>query len=185
MSALDPSGPSQPTLDQAYTTPGNPASKNPSETSQINAQAHNSTQPIDKRIPATQSTDVGHEGQPSALGKGIRGAPSGEEAKGLSDEDIGQHKELDGEQMAAPGEGRVADAVAGRTGGVNLGGGGSQPDLAADLDRKKAEQQAARDEILNKKQENTEAGGALGQTGGPANPVDNPRLGGNYPNTGV
>jgi hypothetical protein len=25
----------------------------------------------------------------------------------------------------------------------------------------------------------------LGQQGGPANPVDNPRLGGNYPNTGV
>ena len=110
MSALDPSGPSQPTLDQAYTTPGNSASKNPSESSQTNAQAHDSSQPIDKRIPATQSTDAGNEGQPSALGRGIRGAPPGEEAKGLSHEDVGQHKELDGQQMAAPGEGQIGRA---------------------------------------------------------------------------
>ena len=35
--------------------------------------------------------------------------------------------------MAAPGEGRVADAVA--KGGKGMGGGGEQPDLASDLDR--------------------------------------------------
>ena len=135
MSALDPSGPSQQTLNQAYTTPGNPASKNPSEDSQAQSQAIDSSQPIDKRVPPTQSSSAGHDGQPSALGSGVRGAPAGEEAKGLTQEDVGRHKELDGDQMAAPGEGRVADAVAGRTGGVNLGGSGEQPDLAADLDR--------------------------------------------------
>ena len=65
------------------------------------------------------------------------------------------------------------------------GGGGAEQDFASDLDRKKAEQQAARDQIKGQRQENVEVGGALGQQGGPANPVDNPRLGGNYPNTGV
>lgn len=64
----------------------------------------------------------------------MHGAPPGEEAKGLSEEDVGRQKELDGEQMAAPGEGRVAAAVR-EAGGKKSGGGGEQPDLAADLDR--------------------------------------------------
>lgn len=50
--------------------------------------------------------------------------------------------------------------------------------------RKKAEQQGAREEIKAQKSENVAVGGALGQTGGPANPVDN-ASGGNYPNSGV
>lgn len=86
--------------------------------------------------------------------------------------------------MAAPGEGRVADAVSGND-QFGAGGGGSEQDFASDLDRKKAEQQAAREQIQGQRQESASVGGALGQTGGPANPVDNPRLGGNYPNTGV
>jgi hypothetical protein len=63
----------------------------------------------------------------------VRGAPAGEEAKGLTEEDVGRHKELDGAQMAAPGEGYVADRV--RQGGEGQGGGGAEPDLASDLDR--------------------------------------------------
>jgi hypothetical protein len=39
--------------------------------------------------------------------------------------------------------------------------------------------------MLQQKNADTSVGGALGQTGGPANPVDNPKQGGNYPNTGV
>jgi hypothetical protein len=132
MSALNPTGPSQPTLAQAYTTPGNAASKDPTEKSQTAANAVDSSDAVDRRIPQEQSTG---EGQPSSLGYGVRGAGTGEESRGLTHEDVGRHKELDGQQMAAPGEGRVADAVAGRTRGVNLGSGGQQPDLAADLDR--------------------------------------------------
>lgn len=63
----------------------------------------------------------------------MHGAPAGEERKGLSEEDVGRHRELDAQQMAAPGEGRVADAVA--KGGHGTGGGGSQPGLESDLDR--------------------------------------------------
>ncbi|KAF2682649.1 hypothetical protein K458DRAFT_341351 [Lentithecium fluviatile CBS 122367] len=181
MSALDPSRPSQPTVSQAYTTPGNAASNDPVEKSQTAANAQNDSVPVDQRVPQKQTSG---EGTASSLGRGIHGAPAGEESKGLTEEDVGRHNELDGAQMAAPGEGRVADVVAGR-GGVNLGGGGSEPDMASDLDRKKAEQQGARDAIDQQKGANSRVGGALGQTGGPANPVDNPNQGGNYPNTGT
>jgi hypothetical protein len=63
----------------------------------------------------------------------VRGAGAGEEKEGKTEEDVGRHNELDAAQMAMPGEGRVADAVAGR--GVNNGVGGEQEDFASDLDR--------------------------------------------------
>ncbi|KAF2788153.1 hypothetical protein K505DRAFT_329153 [Melanomma pulvis-pyrius CBS 109.77] len=131
MSALDPSGPSQPTQAQAYTTPGNPSTKNPSETAQTASNADDASDKVDRRIPTTQAPDS--QATASSLGRGIHGAPAGEEGKGLTEEDVGRHNELDGEQMAAPGEGKVADAVAGRGGDGNVGG--EQADLAADLDR--------------------------------------------------
>lgn len=71
------------------------------------------------------------------MGRGIRGAGAGEEARGLSDEDVGRHNELDAQQMAAPGEGDIADAISGRR---RQGATGEQEDFASDLDRKKAEQ---------------------------------------------
>ncbi|KAH7124033.1 hypothetical protein B0J11DRAFT_607054 [Dendryphion nanum] len=176
MSGLNPTGPSQPTQEQAYTTPGNAASKTSAENTQSTLKSTDISKPVDQRVPTKQAPEDG--AQPSALGRGIHGAPAGEEAKGLSEEDVGRHQELDGAQMAAPGEGEVADAVAGR-GVKDIGG--EQPDFASDLDRKKAEQAEAREAIKNQKAENTAVGGALGQQGGPANPVDK----NNYPNGGV
>jgi len=131
MSALDPSGASQPTLSQAYTTPGNPSSKNPSESQKTASNSADSSSPVDQRVPEKQASE--NEATPSSLGRGIHGAPPGEEAKGKTEEDVGRHNELDGEQMAMPGEGKVADAVAGRGGDGNVGG--EQVDLASDLDR--------------------------------------------------
>jgi hypothetical protein len=132
MSALDPSGASQPTLNQAYTTPGNPASQDPVEKAQSAANAQDDSPQVEQRVPQKQTQG---EGTASSLGRGVRGAPAGEEAQGRTEEDVGRHNELDGAQMAAPGEGRIADAVAGRTGGVSLGGSGAEPDMASDLDR--------------------------------------------------
>ncbi|KAJ4345629.1 uncharacterized protein N0V89_011763 [Didymosphaeria variabile] len=179
MSALDPSGPSQPTLNQAYTTPGNPATKEPAEQAQADSNALDDSKPVDKRIPSEQVAP-GTEGQAKAPGGGIHGAPAGEESRGRTHEDVGRHNELDGQQMAAPGEGKVASAVS-HNDRFGAGGGGSEQDFASDLDRKKAEQQAAREQIQGQRKEGVEAGGALGQTGGPANPVDK----NNYPNSGV
>lgn len=70
------------------------------------------------------------EATPSSLGRGIHGAPPGEEAHGGTHESVGRHNELDGEQMRAPGEGDVADIVDKKPGAT-----GEQVDLAADLDR--------------------------------------------------
>lgn len=70
MSALDPSGPSQPTLNQAYTTPGNPATKEPAEEAAANANAQDSSKPVDRRIPDQQVAE-GTEGAPKAPGGGI------------------------------------------------------------------------------------------------------------------
>jgi hypothetical protein len=198
MSGLDPKGPSQPTLNQAYTTPGNPASQNPAEHAQASFNAADNSASVDQRIPTKQASDNQGLENAKAPGGGKHGAPAGEEAKGLTEEDVGRHKELDGQQMAAPGEGDVAAAVA--KGGKGQGGGGAEPDLASDLDRyvlgshcscrvwlytdklnrKKAEQADARNAIKQEKAGNFAAGGAAGQSGGPANPVDK----NNYPNSG-
>lgn len=70
MSALDPSGPSQPTLNQAYTTPGNPVSKEPVEQAAADSNSLGSSKPVDKRIPSQQVAE-GTEGAAKAPGGGI------------------------------------------------------------------------------------------------------------------
>ncbi|KAH8732966.1 hypothetical protein GQ44DRAFT_745213 [Phaeosphaeriaceae sp. PMI808] len=159
MSGLDPKRPSQPTLSQAYTAPGNPTSQNPVEQKEASFNAVDNSASVDQRIPTKQASDSQGLNNAKAPGGRTHSAPPGEESKGLTEEDVGRHNELDGEQMAAPGEGDVAAAVA--KGGKGQGGGGAQPDLASDLDN----------DIIET---------ILTQTGGPANPVDNH----NYPNTG-
>ena len=121
MSALSPTGPSQPTQDQAYETPGNPASANPQEKAAQGFNAADNSASVDQRVPQKQASEAaGHHNAKFEEGAGVHGAPAGEEAKGLTSEDVGRHKELDGEQMAAPGEGKVAEAV--RQGGKGMGG---------------------------------------------------------------
>ncbi|KAK6002678.1 hypothetical protein QM012_001428 [Aureobasidium pullulans] len=170
-SGLDPKGPSQPNLDAAYTTAGNPATKEPAEKAQASQQDDSAA--IDKRIPSEQAHSQS-EATPTSVARGIRGAPPGEETKGETHESVGRNQELDAQQMAAPGEGKVADVVDQKPGAT-----GAAPDLASDLDRKKAEQKEARDEIKAQKKEEVDVGGVLGQRGGPANPVDK----GGYPNS--
>ena len=115
------------------------------------------------------------EATPTSVARGVRGAGPGEESKGLTEEDVGRHNELDGQQMRAPGEGDIATAVDEKPGAT-----GGQQGLETDLDRKKAEQAPAREAKKEERQHNIDVGGILGQRGGPANPVDKD----NYPNTG-
>lgn len=120
----------------------------------------------------------------------------------MEEEDIGRHNELDGAQMATPGEGRVGDAVAGRD-AVNLGGGGSESDMASDLDWWDiftallsifTRANASTERRLSSKRLETPSSSrrvstptleAHSDKRGSANPADNPNQGGNYPNTGV
>ncbi|KAF2705236.1 hypothetical protein K504DRAFT_348949, partial [Pleomassaria siparia CBS 279.74] len=151
----------QPTQAQAYTTPGNPSTKTPSESSQTRANASDTSPLASEPVPQKQASDS--QATASSLGRGIHGAPAGEEAKDKTEEDVGRHNELDGEQMAAPGEGKVADAVAGRGGDGDVGG--EQVDLASDLDRKKAEQAEAREAMKEKRSQGADMGGQSGGLG--------------------
>ena len=72
---MDPSGPAQPTLNQAYTTSGNPADQDPQEqhTASVN-ESTNAGSLVERRekgdIPVPSSH--GEEPQGSALGYGVR-----------------------------------------------------------------------------------------------------------------
>ncbi|KAI1650597.1 uncharacterized protein F4817DRAFT_236700 [Daldinia loculata] len=142
---MNPSGPAQPPKDTAYKTEGNPVSSNPSE--QHSAQHHTHGKPVDKRSPSDQPSGLG-DAVPSSLGYGIHGAPAGEEKYGRTYEQVGRNKELDGDQMRAPGEGDVASAVERKPGAS-----GSQPDLASDLDRKKQEQASKREAVKEERRQ--------------------------------
>ncbi|OCK93740.1 uncharacterized protein K441DRAFT_564421, partial [Cenococcum geophilum 1.58] len=88
---------------------------------------------------------------------------------GKTVEDVGRHNELDGEQIAAPGEGKVRGVVEGEDG--RKGASGQQDDLTADIERKKAEQAPAREAMKQQREKIVDDGGALGLRGGPANLV--------------
>lgn len=137
MSNLDPSGPSQPTMQTGLNQSNNPADKTAAEGQA--ARTTDQSAPVDQRskndVPST------HDGaaQPSALGSGETG-PLKENDLSRSDaaHPYSEDGNLEGEQMRAPGEGDVAQAV--RSGG---GGGHAQEgDLLSDIDRKAKEHDA-------------------------------------------
>lgn len=156
----------QPPNDQAYNTIGSQVNKQPAEKAQsaINKASANASD-VDQIIPQKQSQGI-EDATPSSLGRGIHGAPPGEEAKGLTEEDVGRNQELDAEQMAAPGEGKVASAVDRKPGAS-----GAEPGLETDLDRKKAEQAPLREGIKEEKEKKVDVGGVLGQRSAPADPT--------------
>lgn len=178
-SALDPSGPAQPSINDAYQTRDNQVTKEPYERDMghYNRASANADGVTDQRIPREQSSSI-DDATPSSLGYGVQGAPPGEEAKGYTQEDVGRHRELDGEQMAAPGEGKIREAVEGR--GGKSGASGSEPGLEVDLDRKKAEQAEDREAMKSARQREVDVGGVLGQSAAPADPTEK----NNYPNSG-
>lgn len=127
---MDPQGPSQPSLETAYKTPDNAATANPAEQS-AKERSHPHGQRLDERLPTGGGQSSIASAQPSSLGCGVRGAPAGEESRGLTEEDVGRHKELEGDAMVAgAGEGRVAGTVEDKPGAT-----GAEPDLLANLDR--------------------------------------------------
>jgi hypothetical protein len=177
-SALDPSGPAQPAKADAYKARDNPVGKEPYERAQGDYnRASINEYGTDQRIPREQSSSV-DDATPSSLAYGVRGAPPGEEAKGYTEQDVGRHQELDAQQMAAPGEGDVYQAVEGR--GGKSGASGNEPGMEENLERKKREQASDREAIKERRRRNIDVGGVLGQSSGPANPIEK----GNYPNSG-
>lgn len=156
----------QPTPQQGYEASGNNATKDPAEQAQS---ARNASAAEEGHTTNTldSSSHANAEPASTSLGRGIEGAPAGEEGKGRTEESVGRHNELDGEQMAAPGEGKVAAAVANKPGAS-----GGEQGMESDLDKKKKEQAPLRAENKEKRKSGVDVGGVLGQSGGPANPVD-------------
>lgn len=137
---MDPSGPAQPSWRNAYETEGNPAETNTAEQDRAQQksdflerqQQRGDDYTAEDRKPGTQKSygDTA-DATPSSLGYGKSGGSlTGEERQGKSEEDVGRHRELEGEQMRAPGEGEVADVVSRKPGAGPL-----EPDFASDLDR--------------------------------------------------
>lgn len=130
---MDPSGPSQPSWPNAYETKGNPADSSPAEQRRAEQKQHqHGTSPaVEERKPGAKQHSSTANALPTSLAQGVSGgAIQGEERYGRSEEDVGRHRELDGEQMRAPGEGRVAQAVEDKP-----GAGPPEQDFASDLDR--------------------------------------------------
>ncbi|ORY56320.1 uncharacterized protein BCR38DRAFT_117366 [Pseudomassariella vexata] len=124
---MDPSNPSQPPKSAAYVIEGNAVTS--TNTEHEAAQHHSHGNAVDERVPPKQSSSP-EDATASSLARGIHGAPPGEEQHGRT-EAQSMTRELDGEQMRAPGEGDVAGAVERKSGAS-----GSQPDLAGGLERK-------------------------------------------------
>ncbi|KAF2836252.1 hypothetical protein M501DRAFT_996986 [Patellaria atrata CBS 101060] len=160
MSDQSPTGPSQPSKTAAYTQSSNPTTSAPAEDSTARQTAKANTDPenhpVEHRGSHQQDPDAA---VPASLGRGVRGAGSGEDA---TEEEVGRHRELEGEQLAAPGEGEVAEAVRGQG------------------DRGATEQAPLREKVKEKRESEVDVAGVLGQTGGPANPVGKD----DYPNKG-
>lgn len=97
----------------------------------------------------------------------MRGAGPGEDPSKISAQDAGMSGEVSAEQMGAPGEDKVADAVKSSS---KSGSGGSEPGLETDLDKKKAEQAPAREAQKEKDGKDLDVGGILGQRSAPADP---------------
>ena len=62
----------------------------------------------DQRIPSKQTSSI-DEATPSAMGRGVRGAPAGEDSSKLTDQEMGRSQEVDAEQMG----GKQVDAQKG------------------------------------------------------------------------
>lgn len=165
---MSSSAPQQPPTAAAYAQSNNAVSRNPAESScTSSSSAADAAAPTEAR--RTASSSAPSTGVPTSLARGVHGTAAEEAGadNAASEVEGGQD---DQEQMAAPGEGAVADAVVdgrGKSGAAGAGGLGTEEDLG----RKKAEQAPLREAITQERKHDVDVGGVLGQRGGPANPV--------------
>lgn len=137
----------QPTLNQAYTTPGNPATHKPSEASSSTQQSPLNADPqLTRRTPHDQQNA---EPTPSALARGP-GAKADRPEGEVEDADP-----LDGEQMRAPGKGEVMAAQWHKTGF------GEQESLTEGLEAKKEEQRGKREKVKGERRRGGDVDGGM------------------------
>ncbi|ROV98016.1 hypothetical protein VMCG_07002 [Cytospora schulzeri] len=155
----------QPSNIDAYTQPDNPVTKEPLEKK---AAAQNDSKATSRTAHAVPSEHAG-EGTFSSLGRGVQGGDPADatEARHTSRGGAGEKTEnenVDAEQMATLGEGKVADAVE-RKSGMQKAPGDAEvkiDDFSSDLDKKKAEQAEAREEIKQDRKAGVDVDGGAG-----------------------
>jgi hypothetical protein len=138
-SALDPSVPSQPNQQVSLEQPTNPASKTAEEQAIAQDTSQASEPPIDHRSQHDVPSSHGAEATSSSLGQGDTGALKQKDLPESDAQNYSEDPSTEGEQMRAPGEGDVADAVmrgGGKTGGGKTGGGGEQESLVQNMEAK-------------------------------------------------
>ncbi|KAK2031117.1 hypothetical protein LX32DRAFT_681403 [Colletotrichum zoysiae] len=175
---MSSSMPSQPPKAAAYTTASNPASRNPAEddaaashAQQAETAARDAAQGRTP-FPRSQARSA-DDAVPSALGAGVRSSgpadarerentayvPEGESREGP------ENPNVEAEQMETLAEGKVADAVERKSGTQKAPGQDEVriDDFGSGLERKKQEQQAARDAIQEKRSAGIDVDGGMGQ----------------------
>lgn len=129
---MDPQGPSQPSQQTSYNQPTNPSSQTASEQSKSQDPSSSAAPPIDHRQPHDVPSTHSGGAATWALGKGDTGPLKQKDIPASDAQNYSAKSELEGEQMRAPGEGDVADAVTGK----RFGGHGEQEGLTENMDEK-------------------------------------------------
>jgi hypothetical protein len=142
----------QPTAEDAFTAAANPVSRTPAESKAAAEHTSLSSRSTYTRRPGDQG-DI--DGTPTALAAGSTHDPINEDAPPADT--------IEGEQMRVLDEDHIMHAQEHKT-----GTGGDAQSFTQDLDRKLAEQRPGREAIGQQRKEAFDAGGQLGQTGGPA-----------------
>jgi hypothetical protein len=119
--------------------------------------------------PSSEATPSMSAGSATAAGHGQHPRDLGDDSNAaMPNTKLGpQNEDLDGEQMRAPGEGEVMDAQFNK----KNAGWGEQGSFTSDLDRQKAEQKGAREQLKAARQEGADVDGGAG------NRVENEGLG--------
>jgi hypothetical protein len=132
--ALDPSAPSQPYQQASLDQSQNPASKTSEEEAQARDPSHTTQPPIDHRALHDVPSSHDEAATGTALGRGDMGNLTQCDLPESDAQNYSADPNKEGEQMRAPGEGDVAEAVV--RGKGKTGGGGEQESLGQNMEAK-------------------------------------------------
>ncbi|TDZ19281.1 hypothetical protein Cob_v007461 [Colletotrichum orbiculare MAFF 240422] len=160
----------QPPKAEAYTAPSNPATRNPAEDAAASESHARDAVQGRAPIPQTQSRTA-DDAVPSSLGQGVHSsgpvdatekANTGYKAPGAPTEGY-ENPNVEAAQLETFAEGKVADAVDRKSGTQKVPGQEIvEEDFASGLERKKQEQERAREAIKDARREGVDVDGGFG-----------------------
>jgi hypothetical protein len=147
---MDPKAPSQPSQQTILEQSKNPIDQTSSELDTASNAARKNDPTVGTRSVPSQRLEEENNPSQTSMGYGERGALKERDISESDQQNYSNKGDLEGEQMRAPGEGDVADAVQGK--GTNAGTGhAGQESLTQNMDLKKE----AHEEELRKRGERT------------------------------